>query len=149
MYPRTPRSGNHGCCILSLTMILLPFACLYCKIPISSVKAYQNSVVFSQLRCQRDSEGNGNIWFNFSSSFPYRKRGWRVLMLHKIFFSRCQFPSFTSCKNQKKIGLVGRLMWIIWVWHQKQDHKEHGAFLCSYELFLLCSCTFCLFLWQE
>lgn len=54
MYPRTPRSGNHGCCILSLTMILLPFTSLYCRTPITSVKAYQNSVTFSPLRCQRD-----------------------------------------------------------------------------------------------
>ena len=58
-------------------------------------------------------------------------------------------PFFYFLQKPKKIGLVGRLMWIIWVWHQKQDHKEHGAFLCSYELFLLCSYTFYMFLGQE
>ena len=56
---------------------------------------------FSTKVSYRDCKGNRNICFNFSSSFPYRKRGRKVLMLHKIFFSRCQFPSFTSCKDQK------------------------------------------------
>lgn len=45
------------------------------------------------------------------------------------------FFYFLQRPKKKKKQFSRKLTWIIWVWHQKQDHKEHSAFLCNYSYF--------------